>query len=356
MALPTVLIPAYKPDQKMIVLINALRQLGFTRLLVINDGSGAAYDACFEQAAEKGCQVLQHAINMGKGRALKTGFNAVMLSDAVQLGVITADADGQHTPGDILRVAHAMQDNPQALVLGVRRFTGKVPWKNRLGNAITRGVFTLVNGFGVLDTQTGLRGLPACQLTFALSLNGERYEYEMNMLLEAKPNDVPIIQVPIDTVYIEGNRSSHYRAFVDSVRIYALILKYIFSSLAAGAVDYGVFALMHLSLPDQLIGSVVVARVCSSAVNFLLNRNIVFRQKGTVAHAACRYYALAALIMASSYFLIRWLTGPLGLNVFVAKILSDCVLSLFSFYFQREFVYTTSLKARIVRNGNHNKR
>jgi putative flippase GtrA len=183
-----------------------------------------------------------------------------------------------------------------------------------------------------------------------LSLKGERYEYEMNMLLEARPNDVHMVQVPIDTIYIEGNKSSHYHPFIDSVRIYTLILRYILSSFVAGIVDYGVFAVMHLSFPRLLIESVVTARILSSIVNFILNRKIVFRQKGTVTHAVFRYYALVVFIMLSSYGFIWTLSGPLGLNVFLAKIITDAVLGIISFFIQREFVYSPSARSKIFKN------
>lgn len=350
MDLPSVLIPAYKPDDKMLQLIQDLLELGFSRIMVVNDGSGPAFDACFEQAGAMGCRIVRHAVNMGKGRAMKTGINEAMLCGFAEPGIITADADGQHLPGDIRRVATAMAENPDALVLGVRRFTGNVPLRNRMGNGITRGVFAMVNGNGVMDTQTGLRGLPGQHLPLMLALKGERYEYEMNMLLEARPNNVPMVQVPIDTVYIEGNKSSHYHPFIDSVRIYGLILKYILSSIMAGVVDYGVFALVHTRFPNPLIISVVSARILSSLVNFLINRNIVFRQKGTMAHAAGRYYTLVLFVMLASYGLIWTLSVLLGLNVYLSKVITDIFLSIFSFVIQREFVYSSSARIKVFKN------
>ena len=78
MDLPSILIPAYKPDEKMVNLIKALHELGFHQIIVVNDGSGAKFDPVFAEAASLDCLVLKHAINMGKGRAMKTGFNEAM--------------------------------------------------------------------------------------------------------------------------------------------------------------------------------------------------------------------------------------------------------------------------------------
>ena len=346
--LPSILIPAYKPDEKMIALIRELMDAGFSRILVIDDGSGSEYAHVFAEAEQLGCRILTHAINMGKGRALKTGINEAIISGDASYGIITADADGQHITSDIVRIAEAMQQNPEAMVLGVRRFVGQVPLRNRIGNGITRFIFALVNGHGVLDTQTGLRGFSRAILPLMLSLKGERYEYEMNMLLEARPQNIRIVQVPIDTVYIDGNQHSHYNVFIDSVRIYALIIKYMLSSFVAGIVDYGIFALMHINFPNQLIGSVVTARVASSMVNFIINKHIVFRKKGAVANAALRYYMLVIFIMMSSYGLIYLLSGPFGMNVFLSKIITDIFLSLISFVVQREFVYKPDSKYKVI--------
>ena len=138
MALPCILIPAYKPDEKMISLIEQLTAAGFSKIIVVNDGSGPEFAPIFAQAQALGCAVLHHGINMGKGRAMKTGLNHGLVNGLFTDGVIAADADGQHTPADIRKIADAMAGDPGAMVLGVRNFTGKVPLKSRLGNGITR--------------------------------------------------------------------------------------------------------------------------------------------------------------------------------------------------------------------------
>lgn len=336
---PCILIPAYKPDEKMISLIRDLQQREFARIIVVDDGSGAEFASVFSQAEALGCRILRHAINMGKGRTLKTGLNDAMNIGFSDLGVITADADGQHTPGDIEKVALAMAEKPASLVLGVRQFVGNVPLRSRFGNGVTRFIFTLINGGRVQDTQTGLRGIPSVHLPLILALSGERYEYEMNMLLAARPNAIPMEQVPIETVYIEGNKSSHYKVIRDSARIYGLLLKFLASSMTAAVLDYTVFALMHTFVPNRLIASVVVARAASSVVNYLINYNLVFRNKASMAQTAGRYYALVVVIMLSSYLLIKLMAGVLGMNTYIAKLIGDILLYFVSFFVQREFVY-----------------
>jgi glycosyltransferase involved in cell wall biosynthesis len=346
MELPVILIPAYKPDEKLIELIERLQAAGYSRIVVADDGGGAAFAAIFAQVAARGCTVLTHSINMGKGRALKTGLNYCLAQNIAAAGVITADADGQHTCEDIGKLAAAMSEHPDALVLGVRYFTGKVPLRNKTGNTITRLVFSVIHGQDVRDTQTGLRGIPFSQMPLILSLSGERYEYEMNMLLAVRPNDIELIQVPIETIYIDGNSHSHYNVLLDSFRIYRLLFKFLGSSFIATIVDYLIFTLMNLSVPNQVFSSVVVARVVSSMVNFSINRNIVFKRKNMPRYAIVRYYALATAVMFASYGLIKFFAEPLGLNIYVAKIFADSLLTTFSYVIQRDFVYHDRKRSR----------
>ena len=339
MGLPDILIPAYKPDNKIVDLVGQLYSAGFDDIIIVDDGSGPEYSDIFSRAGKLGCTILRHGINMGKGRALKTGLNYCLTTGKGEFGIITADADGQHTPADIRKIADAMTAQPEALVLGVRNFTGKVPLKSRMGNNITRFFFRLIHGSDVRDTQTGLRGLPARHMPLLLSLPGERYEYEMNILLEAHTHEISLVQIPIDTIYIEGNRSSHFKVLQDSARIYALLLKFIASSLIASGVDYLLFFLMNIIFPGQLIFSVAVARAGSSFVNYLINRNMVFKRKQAGFSSIVRYYILAALIMLASYVLIRVFNQGLGINLYVSKLITDSLLAFFGFFAQREFVY-----------------
>lgn len=339
MEYPCVLVPAYKPDHKMLDLIRELLDRRLTDIVVVDDGGGAEYAAIFSEARRLGCMVLHHVVNMGKGRAMKTGINYCLESGRAARGIITADADGQHTPADIILLAEAMAVQPDALVLGVREFTGQVPWRSRTGNNITRSIFASINGEDIRDTQTGLRGLPLKYLPLFLGLAGERYEFEMNMLLAIRPNEIKVVQVPIATIYLENNRSSHYKPFLDSLRIYRLMFKFIFSSLFAFLLDFLIFFLMSELAPSQLLLSVITARVGSSSVNFLINRYLVFKHKGSGHRSLVRYYSLAVGIMLASYGLIKLLHEGLGMNRYAAKILADGLLYIISFFFQREFVY-----------------
>lgn len=221
MSSTVILIPAYQPTDALVSLTEILSSRGYT-IVCVDDGSGADFDGIFENTAEF-AEVLRYPNNLGKGGALKHGIRHIM-SDARYSNfkyIVTADADGQHKPDDIEKVIRETEVFG-GLVLGVRFFTGKVPLRSRFGNSITRFVFALLTGKHISDTQTGLRGFEISPIYTDIA--GERYEYEMNVLLTAAEEDIPIYEVPIETVYENNNEGSHFRPLRDSARIYKTIL------------------------------------------------------------------------------------------------------------------------------------
>lgn len=347
---PTILIPAYEPDDKLIKLLQELFTFAFEQIVVVNDGSNAKYGPIFEQAEQMGCTVVRHDTNRGKGRALKTGFQYCLDHNLCALGIITADADGQHAPHDISLIAETMLTSTDALVLGVREFKGKVPLKSRLGNSITRVVFFAINGIHVRDTQTGLRGIPPQCIASFIALSGELYEYEIKMLVTACHKHIPIVQIGIETIYIENNRSSHFHAFRDSFRIYyamlTSVLLFSLSSLTSAAVDYGMFALMlwvlpllSLAQPLVLPGSLIVSRVISSIVNYLFNCRLVFKNDSVKLSSLLKYALLVVVVLLGAYGLIELFHGVLGINVYLAKFIADNIMFVLGYTIQRDYVF-----------------
>ncbi len=211
----TVLIPAYQPDEKLAALVENLRR-EFAHIVIVDDGSSEGVEV-FDAIRPQVDIVLKHEVNRGKGAALKTGFVWILENQPGIKGVVTADADGQHKPEDIRRVAEAVVERPGGLVLGVRHFGLKVPFRSRLGNHWTTFFFWLATGLAIKDTQTGLRGIPADLLPRVAKLRGERYEYEMRMLVDARLHSQKPLQLPIETVYIDGNKSSHFNLLRDTI-------------------------------------------------------------------------------------------------------------------------------------------
>lgn len=339
--LPTVLVPALRPGPALVETLTDLRAARpHWHLLVVDDGSGPSYAATFAAATAAGAEVLTLPVNRGKGAALKAGF-AHVAATRPGAPVVCADADGQHALDDIVAVGQRLLADPDArrLVLGTRTFDGRVPLRSRLGNTVTRWLFTAATRTRVADTQTGLRGIPASLLPWACTVPGERYEYELQVLLRAGRCGIDLDTVPIATIYLDHNSSSHFRPVADSLRVYTPLLVFLASSLAAFAID--TVALVGLqALTHDLLLSVLGARVTSAGVNFAVNRSLVFdagRQVRTRS-AVGRYALLAGGLLALNYLLLSALTGA-GLALLPAKLLTELALVSGSFAAQRAYVF-----------------
>jgi glycosyltransferase involved in cell wall biosynthesis len=226
-----IIIPALNPDNKLINIVDKLKKISKSAIVIVDDGSRDDCRVLFKLLEDKySCIVCRHIVNMGKGAALKTGIRRATQMYPELLGVVTADADGQHLSEDIVRIEDALPDFPESLILGMRNFSGAdVPKKSRLGNRITSFIFLICTKIHCPDTQTGLRGIPISLIDFCLSVSGERFEYETNLLIAAAKKGIHLEMLPISTVYLENNHSSHFHPVKDSVRIYYNIFKEIFS-------------------------------------------------------------------------------------------------------------------------------
>ena len=300
----TVVLPSLDPDTKLLTVINGLLGYGFTDIILVNDGSKPENLHYFQQAAlHPEVHLLHHETNLGKGAALKTAFRWFLDHRPHSAGIITVDGDNQHHPEDTKACALRMMETGK-IVLGVRDFSQPdVPARSRSGNRITSSVFKLFVGMTLSDTQTGLRAIPRATLPLLCDVYGDRFEYETNMLLAMKSHRLEYEELPIRTVYIEENKSSHFRAVRDSWRIYKLIFghffRYALSAVVSFIVDEGLYILLTHLLNSVLSGflltavPVAVARAVSSFINFLINQKLVFQAKGSTAKALLRYYLLA---------------------------------------------------------------
>jgi len=222
-----VLVPVYRPGDRLPPLVTDLRAaLPGARVLVVDDGSGPAAAGVLRAARDRGAEVLRRRVNRGKGVVLRTGFRYAATRHPGH-DVTCVDADGQHRVEDVCRVAGRMRATG-AMTLGVRRFDGEVPARSRFGNAATRVAFRLATGRDVRDTQTGL-------LDWLVTVPGDRFEYEMDVLLRAVGAGLPVEQVDIATRYHAGNAGSHFSALADSVRIYRPLVGFAAARLTGGA-------------------------------------------------------------------------------------------------------------------------
>ena len=342
-----ILIPAYKPSDALIRVVSELHGRGFS-VVCVDDGSGGEFDRVFE-AVSGSAEVLRYPVNRGKGGALKYGMDHILSSPAYtgKKYIVTADADGQHRPEDIAKIADAMENSPDALVIGSRHFTGEVPLRSRFGNSVTRIVFAVAGGKKLNDTQTGLRGFSFDHAGLFADTAGNKYEYEMNMLFAAVEEKIPIEEIPIETVYEDGNSSSHFRPLRDSVRIYWNIflasksLKYLFSSGLAFIIDYALVLLLDAVIPSALSMEIamVAAWICSSLTNFFINRNFVFRSDAPLIQALPEYYGLAGVVFLCKAGLLELLTRVLHIPLGIAKLGAEILFFVSNYFIQKKLIF-----------------
>ncbi len=344
-----IIIPAYQPTEKLITLLNELRENEFGNIVIIDDGSDTSYSSIFTEAKRLGCLIVKHKRNKGKGAALKTGIKFAVDNLDVQHGLITADADGQHKSCDIIRVANALRVNPKQLILGVRDFKPKnTPLKSYLGNKITSYAFKAGTGVPCKDTQTGLRGIPANLIETALKTKGSRYEYEYNFLQNAV-NYTGLYTVDIETVYFDNNKQSHFRPVFDSLLIYQRPIKYIASSIIGFLTDIVFFAIVLQILAmyssENIVIATVVARVLSGFLNYIINKKSVFCFNGGAISSFTKYVILFLFIMGSSAIATTGLDMLLEDSV-ISKIIVDVSLFFFSYSIQQNWVFVKKISKK----------
>ena len=341
-----IVIPSLNPDEKLCATVNGLKQAGFSNILVINDGSNKECMHFFP--SEEDVILLHHRANRGKGAALKSAFRYIKNNLPEIEGIITVDGDGQHKPEDVAKCANALNTGKKTAVLGCRDFSlPEVPARSRFGNRTTSLVFKLLCGMNVSDTQTGLRAFSRKLLPLLCKIEGERFEYETNMLLKFKSGGIEFSEVKIETVYIEENRTSHFHAIKDSIRVYSFILSFLLSSVISFVADISIFYLLAKLLGSVLGGAAeliatIGARLISSLINFSINKKKVFTNKSATAPTLLKYYALAVPQMALSALLVTVLTLLFKANAEGAtliKVLVDAVLFFLSYRIQQNWVF-----------------
>lgn len=338
-----ILIPAYNPDDKLVRLVSDLTRLKMP-IIIVNDGSSMEYESIFYLIkSEYFVKVINHDENKGKGAALKTGIEYIKHHYPECNGIITADSDGQHLPKDIKKIGDAIIKNANALILGVRNFSqDKIPLRSRFGNKLTSFVFYLSTQIKCQDTQTGLRGIPRALFDQCLAISGERYEYEMNMLMQCAKDHILFVYEEIETVYIDGNESSHFNPILDSFKIYFNILKFSLSSLSSCMVDIVIFtvlmSLLNLNMTSKIFVATVLARLISGIFNFIVNKIWVFSSSDQVAQQSLRYILLFLCVMVGSYLGVSLLSF-LPIPMVLIKMIVDGTLFALSYKVQKQFIF-----------------
>ena len=354
-----IVIPSYEPDERLIALLHDLDAKDMGPVIIVNDGSSEEYDPVFAEAeaiiSRRDGKFISYRPNRGKGRALKTACAYIAENLPEALGCVTADSDGQHTPECISSIIDALKAAPDHLILGVRRFDRRsIPWKSWFGNTFTIRIFSYVAGMKVSDTQSGLRGIPFSFMKELINCKGERFEYEMQMLLECAGR-YNLTEVPIQTIYeSKENHQTHFKPVLDSLRIYKILgkkfIKFIFASLSSFVVDIVLFHLFVLLFRDSFSALYVTmatagARVISAVYNYLINYRFVFKSMASRSTSLTKYALLAIIQMSLSAGIVSLIVFLIpNCNETLVKAIVDTFLFLISYSIQQRFVFSSRSK------------
>lgn len=348
-----VLIPSLEPDGRLPVYIKKLREYGLSRIVIVDDGSGNDYQGIFKELEESGCTLLRHSINRGKGLALKSGYEYIKGNMPDYTCIVTADSDGQHAPEDVYKLANVAECHPDTLVLGVRDFKkAGIPVKSFIGNRATSAIFAALYGKYLPDTQSGLRAFGPKLVERMLRIKGERFEYETQVLITFIRSKIPVLTIPIQTIYEDENRGTHFNAVRDSLKIMGILgadfMKFLSSSIACSFIDIGIaWALLDWLKPSmqgkdllRIMIATALARSVSIAANYLLNKNMVFKNKEVAGSSLIRYLGLCLFNIMLSAAGVYILHVHLGFNEKMAKILCDVCLFLLGYQIQQRWVFS----------------
>ncbi|MCW6593821.1 glycosyltransferase family 2 protein [Yersinia ruckeri] len=340
-----IVIPAYEPDQTLIVLVGELLEYMHNNdqilpLLIINDGSTTDVALqVFSILRDRGIEVITHDVNQGKGAALKTGIK--IAQDREIPFIVTVDADGQHLPVDVFRVMKAGIETENSVILGRRVFNKNTPLRSKFGNELTVRLFRWTHGGHVNDTQTGLRYIPQIFYSDLLAISEQRYDFELAALILFVKKGA-CHEVIIQTIYEPGNPSSHFRKIQDSAKIYTILFRGMLVSLLLALVDFLTFHFVDL-LTNSTTISVLVARTVGTVGYFYLARNFVYQAGNEFYISFTKYLALVLLNILILVPLIDIVEKYLELPKVFIYMLATLGLFLFNFYVQKAFIFKTKI-------------
>lgn len=207
------LIPAWNEAERIGSVVETTRV--HLPVLVVDDGS---HDDTAAAARARGATIVRHLHNRGKGAALTTGFEWALKRgyDAV----VTLDADGQHDPADIPKLLAAYEARAGDLIIGQRDFS-RIPFPRRYTNPFGSWLLSLALGQDIYDSQSGFR-LYSRRLLENLDLTATGFELEVEVIIQAACQSMPIAWVDIRTIY-DVDKVSYFHPLKDTARFFKMV-------------------------------------------------------------------------------------------------------------------------------------
>lgn len=329
------LVPAYEPDDKLPKIVNKLKENNFITI-VINDGSDISYDNYFNECDTK---IISYPSNRGKGFALKKGIEYVK-NNFENYIIVTVDSDGQHRIEDVLNICEYAKNNKDTLVIGKRLREENMPMRSRIGNSITKYIFNLATKENIYDTQSGLRAFSEELVDYMLEIKGDRFEYEMNVLLNLNKKNIKYKEIEIQTIYIDDNEKSHFKTLRDSAKIYGQILEYKARSVIPFLSDLLIFATLIITV-NKLIVTNVISKILSTTMYYILNRKTIFKEKMTTKNIIIQLLTIILSIVVSTVLIC---IISKAINTYTSKVIVEIIL----------VILTHEIKKRIKHKSNNN--
>lgn len=292
------LVPAYEPDNNLPRVVKELQENNFD-VVVVNDGSSLDYKEFFDACNTK---KISYPTNRGKGYALKKGYEYIKENYNNYI-VVTIDSDGQHKVEDAKNLCEYVKNNMDTLVIGKRLRKDNVPLRSMIGNTITKFVFNLATGLDIYDTQSGLRAFSNKLIDYMLEIEGERFEYEMNVLLNLNQKNIKHKEIEIQTIYIDNNKKSHFKTISDSFKIYGKIAEFKVKPLVSFFMDLVIFAALIIAT-NKIITSNLISKTISLALYYIINIKEIFKEKPKLKNILFQLLTIIIYIIVSTFLII----------------------------------------------------
>jgi len=311
-------------------------------IVVVNDGDKQGGEYAQKIAAHK-VHIIDHYTELGKGAAIKTGLNYISCHYQDFDQVLSIDADSEYDARVLASMLEKSEDFPQQLILLSRTYSDKAPFFTRLGKRLTKFLFKLSCGQGVVDVHGGVRIIPKKIIATLLGIKSMGWEFLIDMVVLAKRSRVNIVEVPMVLTYDQKHQRGLFVSLLESMRLSFLLVRFSIVGIVTALIDYFMFFVIYAiypSLPVSLTG----ARLVSVFANYFAVKQFAFHNAGHIRETLPKYLLLATVSVTLGYALVNGLTNDLHLHLFMARIITDLVLFFVNFIIQRDFIFKRQLQ------------
>ncbi len=355
-----IVIPALNPPSSLAPYVSTLIDRGFSRIIVVNDGSRTDKLPIFTKLKRMGAFVIDHDVNRGQGASLKTGFQYYLDHFSGDSdGVITLSADRPVHPEDVEKIASSLHNEQAmgsfALVVGTRDLNGRLvsDYDYHMGG-VMKLLYHMLMGVRLNDPLSGVFGIPDLRVAQCVDIEGDRFSYVTSLTMSFEK--IGFLQVPIEYTFYEPDTERTYRKVGDTVLILFTIFKkfiiYSITSVSASILDIVMFSIftgiVFRGSRFSIIYATICARLISASANYLMTKNFVFHFKSDSAQentkSAGAFMLLSAAQCLCSAFAVSAMKALLGGSVVGIKVLVDLTLFFISYKIQHKYIFKDDQK------------